>query len=313
MNQSKKRVPVGEAREHIATQSAKGTVDATIALSHANSSAGCDKAARLMELSWLGWTRVTPVCMAMAALLIVASPGAPAQTATTPRSDAPTDSYASVWGCERGFQRAFQEGGKESCVAVTVPSNAYLDASGSDWDCNRGYVKNDQGCAVVKLPANAHSSEVLFGNGWQCDRGFRREQEHCVLVIVPAHAYALNDNDGPGWSCERGYRRADWRADARCEAVAAPANGFLTDRGDDWECGRGFARQGDSCAAVAIPANGFLDAEGHSWICERGFHRQDSKCIALIVPRHGYLDYSGHDWTCESGFRQQGDTCAAEK
>src|SRR5690348_5911923 len=64
------------------------------------------------------WGQLTTMRISIAALLIGASSGAPAQVGTAPYSDARADNQAGGI-CARGFQRGFQDN-KETCIAVRV-------------------------------------------------------------------------------------------------------------------------------------------------------------------------------------------------
>ncbi len=59
-----------------------------------------------------------------------------------------------------------------------------------------------------------------------------------------------------------------------------PDNGFLSEKGNDWECLRGFRKQEESgCASVELPLNAHLDYTGNNWECNRGFRENNSSCV----------------------------------
>ena len=68
----------------------------------------------------------------------------------------------------------------------------------------------------------------------------------------------------------------------------------------------------DLCVAVVVPVNGFLSARGDDWRCDRGFKKDNNACSPVTVPANAHLDYSGDDWTCSDGFRRRGARCIAD-
>jgi hypothetical protein len=57
-------------------------------------------------------------------------------------------------------------------------------------------------------------------------------------------------------------------------AAEMPAHAHLKQFGDEWECDRGYIREGDACAELQVPAHAYLDSFGRNWKCERGYRRQ---------------------------------------
>ena len=54
-----------------------------------------------------------------------------------------------------------------------MPENASPNRYGSGWTCDRGYRKVDGICDVVKVPANAYSTDTSYGRGWRCTWGYQ--------------------------------------------------------------------------------------------------------------------------------------------
>jgi hypothetical protein len=81
--------------------------------------------------------------------------------------------------------------------------------------------------------------------------------------------------------------------------------------GHDWECTRGYRREGDRCVRLQVPPHAFLDFSGHAWACERGYRQAGDRCIPVQVPPYAFLNYFGHDWECTRGYRREGDRCVS--
>ena len=214
--------------------------------------------------------------------------------------------YGSGWTCDRGYRKV-----DGICHVLKVPANAYsTDASyGRGWRCTWGYRETGESCLAVKPPANAHLSSSN-GDTWKCDRGFRKSDDKCVVIKVPPNGYLSNASYGTGWECEAGYR-----AEAgNCVAIQVPANGYLSDAsyGPGWKCMRGFRAAKNACIAIKIPANAFLSDASHGpgWICNRGYRATETACIALQVPENAHLDYSGNDWECNQPYLKRAGGCA---
>ena len=62
----------------------------------------------------------------------------------------------------------FAQGG-----SVEVPENAHAKRYGNGWECNKGYREVNEGCAAVKVPANAYPTNQSYGRGWECNREYR--------------------------------------------------------------------------------------------------------------------------------------------
>lgn len=181
--------------------------------------------------------------------------------------------YGRGWECFHGYRAE----GETDCVAVAVPEDGYLDPSGQRWHCSRGFMKIDDTCQEIILPANAYLADTSFGLPWVCHRGFEAENDTCVAIAVPANAYLNASRYGQPWTCERGY----FEQDGSCTAVVVPENAYFDDStyGTGWKCARGYAVSGQSCAAIDIPENAHLDRSGNRWECNRNFQKSKGLCL----------------------------------
>ena len=147
------------------------------------------------------------------AVLIAAGSPSLAQSQAAPRPEnAHAKSYGEGWECDRTYRRqgdkclavvvpenayatnrtygvgweclhGFQEVNDASCRKVFVPEGGYLDPSGRSWNCLRGYMKADDLCLEIDLPANAYLDDTSSGSVWLCDRGFKVEGDVCASPI----------------------------------------------------------------------------------------------------------------------------------
>ncbi|WP_223428432.1 hypothetical protein [Tateyamaria pelophila] len=181
--------------------------------------------------------------------------------------------YGSGWECLRGFRQS----GQTDCVTIAVPADAFLDPSGRRWHCKRGFLKVDDTCQKVFVPANAYLVDTTFGSAWECGRGFTAADDICVAIAVPANAYLNTSSYGRAWTCSRGYIERG----GLCEAVAFPANAYFDDAtyGKGWKCERGYAANGVNSEAIVIPTNAHLDRSGNRWECDRNFQKSKGLCV----------------------------------
>ncbi len=177
------------------------------------------------------------------------------------------------WECFHGFRAD----GDADCVAVAVPDGGFLDPSGERWHCLRGFIKLDDICQEINLPANAYLADTSYGSPWVCDRGFEAEDNTCVAIAVPVNAYLNTSRYGQPWTCERGFLERD----GSCAAVMIPENAYLDDAtyGIGWKCERGYAASGQRCEAIDIPENAHLDRSGNRWECNRNFRKSKGLCL----------------------------------
>jgi hypothetical protein len=115
------------------------------------------------------------------------------------------------------------------------------------------------------------------------------------------------DYFGHDWECTRGYRREG----DRCVRLQVPPHAFLDFSGHAWACERGYRQAGDRCIPVQVPPYAFLNYFGHDWECTRGYRREGDGCVRVHVPPHAFLSYFGSDWECERGYRREGDRCVS--
>ncbi len=191
-----------------------------------------------------------------------------------PKNAYDTDrTYGRGWECFHGFRAE----GEADCVAVVVPDGGFLDPSGERWHCLRGFIKRDDICQEINLPANAYLTDTSYGSPWVCDRGFEAEDDTCVAIAVPVNAYLNTSSYGQPWTCERGY----FEQDGSCTRVMVPENAYFDDAtyGIGWKCERGYAASGQTCAAIDIPENAHLDRSGNRWECNRNFRKSKGLCL----------------------------------
>ena len=182
-------------------------------------------------------------------------------------------SYGSGWECLHGFRRT----GETECIAVEVPEGGFLDTSGERWRCLRGYIKVDETCQEIVLPANAYLADASYGSTWTCERGFEAAGDLCTAIAVPANAYLNGSGYGQPWTCERGF----FEQAGLCEAVAIPANAYFDDAsyGSGWKCDRGYAASAKACEFINVPENAHLDRSGNRWECNKNFQKSKGLCI----------------------------------
>ncbi len=160
---------------------------------------------------------------------------------------------------------------------TAVPANAYPLSSnyGDPWQCHRGYIKNNDACDAIRVPANAHLR--ASGDRWACNRGYRKEIDTCVAIVLPAHGFLTKSSYSKGWMCERGYRAFD----DKCVVIDVPVNGYLSDStySHGWVCERGYKAKADECLPVKLPDNAHLDYSGNSWECTPPYHRINRSCV----------------------------------
>lgn len=121
---------------------------------------------------------------------------------------------------------------------------------------------------------------------------------------IPANAHIASW--GSDWECDKGFRKQG----SGCAKVEIPVNGHLASWGSDWECDRGYRKQGNACARVEIPMNGHLASWGSDWECDKGYRKQGNGCASVDIPANAHLASWGSDWECDKGYRKQGNGCA---
>ena len=62
-------------------------------------------------------------------------------------------------------------------------------------------------------------------------------------------------------------------------SVTVPENGYLSERGDSWDCERRYFKKGDICEYLEVPVNGHLNSEGNAWECDRGYRVNGALCV----------------------------------
>ena len=272
--------------------------------------------------------------------------------------------YGSGWECDRDYMKLDQ-----SCVAIKMPAyallaiapgtalaqvdlsewppNSHAKRYGSGWECDRDYMKLDQSCVAIKMPAYAllsiapgtapaqadrserppNSHGTPYGSNWECDRDYMKLDQSCVAIKMPAYALlaiapgtALAQVDlsewppnshakryGSGWECDRDYMKLD----QSCVAIKMPPYAFLGSFGDTWECDRGYREVNEECEVVQVPPNALLDYGGHGWECRRGYREVDQSCVQIQIPPDAFLDYSGERWECNRGYRPVQEACVS--
>lgn len=182
-------------------------------------------------------------------------------------------SYGSGRECLHGFR----EIDDAACVAVKVPEGGLLDPSGERWRCLRGYIKVDDTCQEIVLPANAYLVDASYGSMWTCERGFEATGDLCTAIAVPANAYLNGSGYGRPWTCERGF----FEQAGLCEAVAIPANAYFDDAsyGSGWKCDGGYAASAETCEFMNVPENAHLDKSGNRWECNKNFRKSKGLCV----------------------------------
>jgi hypothetical protein len=84
-------------------------------------------------------------------------------------------------------------------------------------------------------------------------------------------------------------------------------NALGLDAGD--ETGNTAIANGGALKKPVLPKNAHLGYFGHDWECNRGFRRQGDECLPIQVPANAKLDTLGNDWECKSGFRRIRNEC----
>jgi hypothetical protein len=59
-----------------------------------------------------------------------------------------------------------------------------------------------------------------------------------------------------------------------------------------------------------VPQFGYLTSSGGDWQCERGYKKNGGSCVALVMPANAHIGHSGNDWSCNPGYRRHGERCA---
>jgi hypothetical protein len=191
-----------------------------------------------------------------------------------------------------------------------VPENATARGNGAAWDCDPGYRVDGAKCSGIEIPDNAYPTGLSYGRGWACRRGHEEiAGTSCAVIPVPPNAFLRSS--GHDWQCARGFRRDG----DSCVDIVLPQHAYLTEdwSGSAWACERGFTAEADRCVPIAVPENGYLtDADyGDAWACERGFVAIDGRCDPVAVPDNAFLDQKtyGPGWRCERGYETLDDAC----
>jgi hypothetical protein len=90
-----------------------------------------------------------------------------------------------------------------------------------------------------------------------------------------------------------------------------PPNAYAEGRAGQWDCERGFRKDGDRRISMNVPGNAHLSSSGLSWSCDRGFRRERDSCIKVIVPANAYaedFEYS-RGWECNRRYRRVEQGC----
>ena len=115
----------------------------------------------------------------------------------------------------------------------------------------------------------------------------------CIPVIgatqptaTPMPANAYHERNGGQWDCNRGFRKDG----GKCISMNVPRNAHLTSSGLSWSCDRGFRRESDTCVKVIVPANAYAEDFEYSrgWECNRGYRRVEPGCVRVSVPANAF-------------------------
>lgn len=170
----------------------------------------------------------TPTVMALFvgsifAVILLLTPAFAQTVGQLEPENASSKSYGDGWDCNIGFRL-----NENACIAVTVPRNAYdINRSyGSGWECLHGFRGTDEAaCVAVDVP------EVGFldpsGERWRCLSGYIKVDDTCHEIVLPANAYLVDASYGSAWTCDRGFEATD----GQCTAIAVPANAYLNGSG----------------------------------------------------------------------------------
>ena len=63
-----------------------------------------------------------------------------------------------------------------------------------------------------------------------------------------------------------------------------PAHAHPKQFGDEWECDRGYIREGDACAELQVPAHAYLDAFGRAWLSAARRSVHGHRCAEACLP-----------------------------
>ena len=240
-------------------------------------------------------------------LTLLALPGFAQSTGLTVPENASAKTYGDGWDCDLGFRQS-----EESCAAIIVPENAYSTnrSYGSGWECFHGFqIKDEIECSLVDVPEGGYLEPS--GKSWRCLRGYVKIDDACHEIILPANSYLADSSftDTATWTCNRGFEA---KGD-QCIAIAVPENGYLNAAGygQRWSCERGFFEDSGLCKAVVIPENAFFDdaPNGGGWACERGYVAVEQSCQAIELPANAHLDRAGNRWNCNKNFRKTKGQC----
>ena len=244
-------------------------------------------------------------------LMLLALPGFAQSTGPAIPENASAKSYGDGWECDLGFRQS-----DETCAAITVPENAYSTnrSYGRGWECYHGFRAIDEvECSVVDVPEGGYLDPS--GERWWCLRGYVKVDDTCQEIILPANSYLADSSfsETATWVCNRGFEAQD----DQCVAIAVPENGYLNGAGygQRWSCERGFVENAGLCQAVAVPENAFFDdtSYGEGWACNRGYEAVDKSCQTIELPANAHLDRAGNRWKCNKNFRQSKGLCVLTK
>ncbi|MEP3941894.1 MAG: hypothetical protein ABJM63_11255, partial [Anderseniella sp.] len=226
------------------------------------------------------------------ALMLSVLPALAQTSAQAMPENASARSYGEGWECNIGFRL-----NENACLEVIVPQNAYdtKRSYGSGWDCLHGSRTTDtETCIAVAVPEGGFLDPS--GKRWECLRGYVKVDDSCQEIVLPAHAYLVDASYGSAWRCERGYEATG----NLCNEIAVPANAYLngTGYGQPWTCERSFVEQAGLCKAAVIPENAYFDGAsyGKGWKCDRGYAASGKKCELIDIPEHAHLGRSGNRW-----------------
>jgi len=161
----------------------------------------------------------------------------------------------------------------------------------------------------VEIPANA--SAKSYGDGWNCDSGYRESKGGCAAIKIPTNAYSTNKSYGKGWECKRGFKQSD----KVCSQVKVPKNGYLDYSGIRIRCNRGYLMNKKACELIIVPENGYLEVSSYDpgWKCDRGYKVDSESCIALNLPANAHVGYSGNEWECDKPYIKKRNVCISPK
>ena len=240
-------------------------------------------------------------------LMLLAVPGFAQSTAAAIPENASAKRYGTGWECDLGFRQS-----EENCAAIIVPENAYSTnrSYGLGWECFHGFrIKDEVECSLVDVPEGGYLDPS--GERWRCLRGYVKIDDTCQEIILPANSYLADSSfsETATWTCNRGFEAID----DQCIDIAVPENGYLNGAsyGQSWSCERGFVENAGLCEAVVIPENAYFDDSPYTegWACERGYEAVDQSCQAIELPANAHLDRAGNRWKCNKSFRKTKGQC----